>query len=85
MGRGIPITLKNLEAASQHPPVINNILNRVCMYYEVRAGATVISCIHEGQRRIRRFRQFLAASITGTGEVLLAKEMHFGVHRGIRC
>jgi len=60
-GQGhLPATLKHLEAASRHLLGINNVSNRVCMYYEVRAGPAVISCINEGQRKIRRVRQFLA-------------------------
>lgn len=53
------------------------------MDYEMRAGPAAISCIHESQRRIRSFRQLLATYTTVTGKLLLAKEMHFGVHHGI--
>lgn len=84
MGAGVSqVTLKNLEAASQHLLLLNDVSNGVCMHYEMRAGPAVTSCINEGQRRTKRFRQFLATWITGTGKFLLVKEMHFDVHHGI--
>lgn len=76
-------TLKNVEAASRDLVAINKIANSACMDYEMRADPADIGCINEGQRRIRRFRQLLATYTTVTGKLLLAKEMHFGVHHGI--
>ena len=59
-GEASRVTLNNLEAASQHLLAINNIPDRACTDYEMKAGPADIKCISEGQRKIRRFRQLLA-------------------------
>lgn len=52
------------------------------MDYKMKAGPANNSCMCEGQRKLRRFIQLLAMSITVTDKFLLAKKMHFGIHHG---